>query len=62
MPSSAVGLPVQLAINGGTYPLWDRFGNIVLGLDMIQCKGNRCYYGEDNDAHVLCQTLPVLSC
>lgn len=50
-------LPVQLTVNGTAIPLWDRYGNPVLGNQIKTRCVYRGFYG-DSSPHIIVYNLP----
>ena len=58
IPATASDLPVQLTVNGVAVPLWNRFGNPVLGSDLKTRVNYKGFYGASTP-HVISYTLPL---
>lgn len=57
IPTAALTYPVQLTVNGTTVPLWNKYGNPVIGGDLTQGKLVTGFYGATNP-HVIGTNIP----
>lgn len=74
LPSGSEILPVQVTVNGVAVPLWNKFGDLVYGSDLlscVNCGGNivtnrrfvyRGYYGTATANHVILNEFPNSNC
>lgn len=74
IPSGGETLPVQVTVNGVAVPLWNKFGDLVYGADLItctECSGTlatnrryvyKGYYGTATANHVILNTFPNSNC
>lgn len=58
VPTAGLALPVELTINGISVPLWNKYGDVVTGSDIVTRYVNKGWYGTDNDTHVITTSLP----
>lgn len=58
IPSAGAELPVQVTVNGAAVPLWDRFGNPVLGKGLVARVNYMAAYGATSP-HVITWTVPL---
>lgn len=59
IPDAAAGLPVLLSINGTTVPLWNKYGNPMIGANLRRNKLYKAYYGATTP-HVIAFNTPVV--
>lgn len=63
IPTGSATLPVVLVINGVNVPMWDKYGDIVLGGTLTTRKCYKGYYGVVASApHVITVNTPTTSC
>lgn len=58
IPSTGDELPVQVTVNGTAVPLWNKYGNPVLGAD-LKTRVNYCAFYGATTPHVISWTLPL---
>lgn len=58
IPAAGAELPVQVTVNGTAVPLWNRYGNPVLGKD-LRTRVNYCGFYGATTPHVISWTLPL---
>lgn len=69
IPAGASALPVQVTVNGVAVPLWDKFGDLATGSDLVYCVNGRVskrfiykgYYGTATANHVIVNAIPLKS-
>lgn len=57
IPDTAAGLPVVLSINGTTVPLWNKYGNPIIGANLKTRFLYKGFYG-DSTPHVILINTP----
>lgn len=67
IPTGVTGLPVQLVINGVNTPMWNKYGDIVTGEDLVTRCAYKGYYGTQTVAtvttnHVIAVNTPKPAC
>lgn len=74
IPSGSEALPVQVVVNGVAVPLWNKYGDLVYGADLLACRDcsgalvtnkkyvYRGYYGTATANHVILNEFPNESC
>lgn len=74
IPSGAETLPVQVIVNGVAMPLWNKYGDLVYGADLLtcmDCSGTiisnkryvyKGYYGTATANHVILNNFPNSNC
>mgnify|MGYP003294393702 CR=1 FL=1 len=58
IPATGQDLPVQVTVNGVAVPLWNRFGNPVIGSDLKTRVNYKGFYGVSTP-HVISSSLPL---
>lgn len=68
IPTGSAEYPVYISINGSNYPLWDKYGNILLGKELVESNRNGIYCPRltyhgyfglvDTDYHIIIHNLP----
>lgn len=58
VPADGAELPVQVTVNGTAVPLWNRYGNPVLGKELAARVNYLGAYGASTP-HVISWTLPL---
>ena len=58
IPAAGANLPVQVTVNGATIPLWNKYGNPILGSQLQRGKKYVGYYGATTP-HVIVSNTPM---
>jgi hypothetical protein len=58
IPADGAALPVTLNVNGASVPLWNRYGNPVIG-SQLKSRVNYCGFYGATTPHVISWTLPL---
>jgi len=63
-PSTGAALPVYVVINGANVPVYDKYGNILLGVSIKTRRNLHAFYGTNGaaGAHLQLTKFPECSC
>jgi hypothetical protein len=59
IPLAGATLPVQVTVNGGSIPLWNKYGNPIIGSQLTKGRKYTGYYGATTP-HVILQNTPMV--
>lgn len=58
IPVTGNALPVTISVNGVQVPVWNKYGNPMLGAELKRCKVFKGWYGA-TVPHVIVENDPV---
>lgn len=59
VPATGSALPVTISVNGVQVPVWNKYGNPMLGADLNKCKVYKGWYTSTAPAHVIVSNEPM---
>lgn len=62
IPAEGANLPVQVTVNGSTIPLWNKYGNPILGSQLTTGRKYNGYYGATTPHIIVYNTPLVCNC
>lgn len=64
VPSGGDALPVNVVINGANVPVYDKYGNVLLGVAIKQRRNLHAYFGTNGaeGAHLQLTKYPWCEC
>jgi len=62
VPTTGDALAVVISVNGSNVPVWNKYGNPMLGADLRKCKVYKGWYTSQGTAHVIIENEPQGNC